>query len=64
MFFTAVGATDLALQLDDGIEQSRPKPMTGEAHFSRLSGVVLHNSKTFQDGQEMIVKAFIDGSNY
>lgn len=64
LFFTAVGATDLALQLDDGIEMSRPKPMTGEAHFSRLSGVVLHNSKTFTDGQEMIVKAFIDASNY
>lgn len=64
MFFTAVGATDLALQLDEGIEMSRPKPMTGEAHFTRLSGVVLHNSKTFQDGQEMVVKAFIDGSNY
>lgn len=64
MFFTAVGATDLALQLDEGIEMSRPKPMTGEAHFTRLSGVVLHNSKTFQDGQEMIVKAFIDASNY
>ena len=64
LFFTAVGATDLALQLDEGIEMSRPKPMTGEAHFSRLSGVVLHNSKTFTDGQEMIVKAFVDASNY
>lgn len=64
LFFTAVGATDLALQLDDGIEMSRPKPMTGEAHFARLSGVVLHNSKTFTDGQEMIVKAHIDASNY
>jgi hypothetical protein len=64
MFFTAVGATDLALQLDDGIEMSRPKPMTGEAHFSRLSGVVLHNSKTFTDGQEMVVKAHIDASSY
>jgi hypothetical protein len=64
MFFTAVGATDLALQLDEGIEMSRPKPMTGEAHFTRLSGVVLHNSKTFTDGQEMVVKAFVDASNY
>lgn len=64
MFFTAIGATDLALQLDEGIEMSRPKPMVGEAHFSRLSGVVLHNSKTFTDGEEMIVKAFIDASAY
>lgn len=64
MFFTAIGATDLALQLDDGIEMSRPKPMTGEAHFTRLSGVILHNSKTFTDGQEMIVKGFIDASGY
>lgn len=64
IFFTAVGATDLALQLDNGLEMSRPKPMTGEAHFTRLSGVQLHNSKTFTDGKYMTVKAFIDATNY
>ena len=64
LFFTAIGATDLALQIDGGLEMSRPKPMTGEAHITRLSGIVLHNSKTFSDGQEMIVKTFVDASNY
>jgi hypothetical protein len=64
MFFTAVGATDLALQLDGGLEMSRPKPMTGEAHFSRISGVILHNSKTFTDGQYMTVVTNLDASNY
>lgn len=64
MFFTAVGATDLGLQLDDGLELSRPKPMTGEAHFSRISGVILHNSKTFTDGKYMNVEVTVDASNY
>jgi len=64
IFFTAVGATDLALQLDDGLEMSRPKPMTGEAHFTRLSGVTLHNSKTFTDGQYMTVPTVVDASGY
>ena len=64
LFFTAIGATDLALQLDEGIEMSRPKPMTGEAHITRLSGLVLHNSKTFTDGREMTVKTFVDASSY
>jgi hypothetical protein len=64
MFFTAVGATDLALQLDEGIEMSRPKPMTGEAHFTRLSGVTMHNAKTFTDGKYMTVTTFVDASDY
>ncbi len=64
MFFTAIGATDLAVQLDEGIEVSRPKPMTGEAHFTRLSGVILHNAKTFTDGKYMTVTTFLDASNY
>lgn len=64
MFFTAIGATDLAVQLDEGIEISRPKPMTGEAHFTRLSGVILHNAKTFTDGKYMTVTTFLDASNY
>lgn len=64
IFFTAVGATDLGLQLDEGLEMSRPKPITGEAHFTRLSGVTLHNSKTFEDGKYMTVKTFVDASNY
>jgi len=64
MFFTAVGATDLAVQMDEGLEMSRPKPMTGEAHFSRISGVVLHNAKTFTDGKYMTVTTFVDASNY
>lgn len=64
MFFTAVGATDLALQLDEGLEMSRPKPMTGEAHFTRLSGVTMHNAKTFTDGKYMTVTTFVDASNY
>lgn len=63
-FFTVVGATDLALQLDDGLEVSRPKPMSGEAHFTRISGVTLHNSKTFTDGKYMNVTATIDASKY
>lgn len=64
IFFTAVGATDLGLQLDEGLENSRPKPINGEAHFSRLSGVTLHNSKTFEDGKLMTVKTFVDASSY
>jgi len=64
IFFTAVGATDLGLQLEDGLEMSRPKPMTGEAHFTRLSGVTMHNSKTFEDGKLMTVRTFVDASNY
>ena len=64
IFFTAVGATDLGLQLDDGLEMSRPKPVTGEAHFTRLSGVQLHNYKTFEDGRLMTVKTFVDASGY
>lgn len=63
-FFTAVGATDLGLQLDESLEMSRPKPMTGEAHFTRLSGVTMHNSKTFEDGKLMTVEAYADASNY
>ena len=64
MFFTAVGATDLAIQLDAELEMSRPKPMTGEAHFTRLSGVVLHNSRTFTDGRYMTVTTFVDASQF
>lgn len=64
MFFTAVGATDLAIQLDEGLEMSRPKPMTGEAHFTRISGVQMHKSKTFTDGKYMTVSALIDASKY
>lgn len=64
IFFTAVGAVDLGLQLNDGLELSRPKPMTGEAHFSRISGVVLHNSKTFTDGKYMNVEVTVDASAY
>lgn len=64
MFFTAVGATDLAVQLDEAIEMSRPKPMTGEAHFTRLSGVTLHNARTFTDGRYMTVTTFIDTAGY
>jgi len=63
-FFTAVGATDLGLQLDESLEMSRPKPMTGEAHFTRLSGVTMHNSKTFEDGKLMTVECFADATNY
>lgn len=64
IFFTAVGATDLGLQLEDSLEMSRPKPITGEAHFTRLSGVCLHNAKTFEDGKLMTVKTFVDASAY
>lgn len=64
IFFTAVGATDLGLQLEDGLEMSRPKPITGEAHFTRLSGVTMHNSKTFEDGKLMTVKTYVDASSY
>lgn len=64
MFFTAVGAVDLAVQMDEGLEMSRPKPMTGEAHFTRISGVTMHNSKTFTDGKYMNVTTFIDASQY
>lgn len=64
IFFTTVGATDLALQLDEGLEMSRPKPVDGEAHFTRISGLVMHNSKTFTDGKFMTVKTWIDASNY
>lgn len=64
MFFTAVGATDLAVQLDEAIEMSRPKPMTGEAHFTRLSGVTMHNAKTFTDGRYMTVTTFINTAGY
>lgn len=65
MFFTTIGATDLALQLGgEGLEYSRPKPMDGEAHFDRISGLILHKSKTFTDGKYQTVKAFIDASDY
>lgn len=64
IFFTAVGATDLGLQLDEGLEMSRPKPVSGETHFTRLSGVTMHNSKTFEDGKLMTVKTFVDASGY
>jgi len=64
IFFTTVGATDLGLQLDEGLEMSRPKPTTGELHVTRLSGVILHNSKTFTDGKYMTVKTHVDASNY
>lgn len=63
-FFTAIGATDLGLQLDEGLEVSRPKPIAGEAHFTRISGVTMHNSKTFEDGKLMTVKVFADASGY
>lgn len=64
IFFTAVGATDLGLQLDNGLETSRPKPMTGEAHFTRISGIAMHNSKSFEDGKLMTVKTYVDASGY
>lgn len=64
IFFTTVAATDLALQLDEGLEMSRPKPVDGEWHVTRLSGVIMHNAKTFTDGKFMTVKTFVDASNY
>jgi hypothetical protein len=64
IFFTTVGATDLALQLDSGLEMSRPKPASGEIKVTRLSGLVMHNAKTFTDGLYSTVKTFVDASNY
>lgn len=47
----SAGVTDLALQLDEGLEMSRPKPVDGEWHVTRLSGVIKHNAKSFTDGR-------------